>query len=62
MNSDLHKGKGIAYKVMRAYSDAWREKDQENRETLFEVLLQRNVDLKGCYEWLKIIEKDCQNY
>jgi len=38
LNSDLHKGKGIAYKVMRANSDAWREKDQENRETLFEVL------------------------
>lgn len=58
-NADFHKGKYIAYTAIRAYSDAWRE--EENQENIFKVieeLLKRNVSLKGCYEWLKHIEKD----
>ena len=34
-NSGLHKGKSFAYKVIRAYSDVWREEEQEWRKYCF---------------------------
>ena len=61
-NSELHKTQGIAHKAIRAYSDAWREEDKEERKVLLEVveeLLKQNVDLEGCFAWLEIIKKDC---
>jgi len=57
-NANFHKSEKIAHATIVAYSKAWREEYKKERALLFEVievLLQQNVSLKGCYEFLKIL-------